>query len=340
MGDINDTKRLRGDFVQTTGCEDRFGGSATLYGHGSALLGHFVYVFGGCSQKLFRYGVFALDVNTWHWKRCDSPKQALTLKNHLMVLVNDGIYVFAGYGQSRLPKRPLMWRFDVIEQSFDICQAAGEALIPVGQAAGEYLEELDMIVVYGGLRRMTPTSRVIGYSCRVNEWSVLKTKGHSRKRRFNHSSCRQGKSRILFYGGNETSFLRPCDDMFVLSCVGRQLNWSEVTCSPVPLARANASMCCTGDRIFIFGGFHESNGLLSDHLYTYSLKYEAGVEFKGLKSKPAERKLKLRLRGQAWRAARHTAIVSKGRVVLVGRHSQWQSLVYVISPGRRAVRPH
>ena len=233
----------------------------------------------------------------------------LRFRLHLMVLRGDQAFCFPG-------SDVFMLRLDFVRDEMSLCFAQDSDLMPEGKAAGEYVEKLDMIVVFGGLRDLRVIDSLVGFDVRTETWSELTAKGVSPPPRYNHCSCMPGREEILFFGGNETRALISMRNIYCLKCTRSGFIWSEVMLSVYPQARANASMNCVGHRILIFGGYPNTDPAVSNELFVYDLHTKSG---RTTNVQPG--------------TTYHTAAIVGEKMVVIGGLASMLSMLSVFRPG-------
>lgn len=323
---LSTTSVVVGEIRVTKGCKDRFESGSEIQNQAAALVGHRIYVFGGYAQDYLR-GVYALDVNTLTWDRKDNDEK-LQLSGNLNFLIRDTLYMIGGNVRSN-PYETQMWTFDLSRAIIDPFYSRCEELIPPSGSVGEYLEMLEMIILYGGQTSQGGVSTLVGYSVISNTWQRIEVKGGVPPPRHNHSSCMHGTDEIFFFGGNFDGSLVPVNHLFHLRSIKGKFLWNEVNWQPLPVARANSIMWCIGKRVFIFGGYPTNGTATSDHLYIYDLEANAGVEFEGLRK--TSDALPVVLVGRSNSRTLHSSVVSNGKIYVLGGYGAPSNNIYILS---------
>ena len=302
--------------------------------HASVVAGHRIYVAGGTiGNGRNPDNIFILEYSAggWVWRKCEMKIEEIRLSLHTMILIQDKVYCFPGISGRSL----LMWTLDLVEEVAEQCDARRGELMPEGKAAGEYVEKLHMIVTFGGLRGPRVIDSLVGFDLRTETWSELTAKGSSPPPRYNHCSCMPGMEEILFFGGNETRALVPINTIYSLRCDSRvKFTWSQVVWNALPQARANATMNCIGQRIFVFGGYPDTNTNVSNELFVYDLDSEVGqaVNAQSPRAGGDVKLSSIKLVGTARGTTYHTAAIVGEKLVIVGGSGSAISGLQIFSP--------
>ena len=328
-----------------------YGGVGSLTKAGSVLVGHRIFVFGGeVSGGIKRKAVFMYDMNAWEWTRPCFFTQ-FVFEDRLVALVNDQVFFFV-----QRPVNPLRLEFEGITAArthvFDLTSltveprfSLGENVLPFEKSAGEYVEALGKIVTFGGKAgvrgmQLTETNRVCAYSVEANSWSIMPTRGRSPPPRSQHCSCMHGKADIFFYGGGVPG--PGFASMYKLKCKPGSCTWSSVRWSP-PVGYNWASMCCSGSRLFIYGGYGYGRDIFDakKYLFVYDFKENAGVQIFGPGQPKRDEDLRLQVVAgdKMWRDCCHTAVISHKSLVILGGSFTDPTRIREIRPGWRYQKP-
>ena len=298
------------------------------------LLGHKIYFFGRVGEKR---GIAVLNVNNWRWTRIKGDFRPLRQGGFTIVLVGDMLYLFSGYEEDRPLQVNYTRTYDPVMNQLNHCNSRGEFNVPTGEIAGEYIEDLRMIVAFGGVlgSRRNVVNRVVGYSTDSNEWVVISTKGQTPSPRTQHRSCLYGSKDIFFYGGRLRTSMIYSSVVCHLRCEAGNFTWHEVDWFPSPKCHYAASMNYIDGRIIILGG--SDIPLLLDsssYLYVYDFNERVGIEFNnGYTSfRSGRQELDLGLNGFPPHLANHNAAVLNDRLVVTGLKRRPTSEVFVITP--------
>ena len=325
--DLSTCRKLIWAKRKSTGCESTLTGHA-LENHGIVLVGHIIYLFNVVS---FRSGtVFALNTKTMIWRQV-TDRDLNVDSGRSPILVNDKIYILALLYNFNFYDTQAVY-FDLQSRELEACNCTGGEVAPNEGYAAEYVEALELVVLYGGTDTGAQHSnRIVGFNVRSNAWSTIKVKGGTPPARRNHCSCLYGKTDIFFFGGNLDGRLKPTSEIFHLNCSGGTFIWNEVGWLPLPVGRANSTMCCVGKRIFIYGGYPTDGTAQSDHVYIYDIHERMGVELHSRKAKPVSGDLNVRIRGAIEKNTLHAAVSSNKTIFVVGGLSLVRNKIAVLS---------
>lgn len=304
-------------------------GKQNFLNHTSTLVGHRIYVIGGiASHTLYREKIHLLDTVTWRWE--EVPLEGVSIRglDHLDFLINDQLYICGGISS---PTPSKLWRFDAPMRTFERCKTLREDLVPDGNAAGEYIEALQELVVFGGIAHSKVSDQLVVLSLRSGGWRVPAAKGAPPPRRYNHSSCLHGTSDVYFFGGNENHALTPCDNIFLLQCSPGLYMWSQPVWVLQPTAQASAVMACAGNRIFVFGGYPSNGTRKSNELFVGEVNSHKGYRL------IARRAFRAKLPGPQLvgtipEIALHTAVATRDKLIVLGGEGCPDNVVFVFSP--------
>ena len=301
----------------------------------SMLIGHRLYIVGRVDQQ--KQGIGVLDVNTWRWTRIKRDFHPLHRDGFTIVLVGDLMYLFGGFEEGRPLQVNYTRTYDPVMTQLSNCKSSGELNVLTGEIAREYIEDLRMIVAFGGLldRERIVMSRVVGYSIDSNTWIVISTKGRTPSARTQHRSCLRGSKDIFFYGGRLRTSMIYSSVVCHLRCEAGNFTWHQVGWFPSPKYHYAASMNYIGGRIIILGG--SDNHLVpnrTSYLYVYDFNESVGVEFNnGLTSfRSGRQELDLGLNGFPPHLANHSAAVLQDRLVVTGLYDMYTRTSFVITP--------
>ena len=325
--DLGTCSRIQFRSVKTVDAGTGFELTNNMFGHTSVLVGHLIYVIGGYGS-LKR--VYALDIKEWKWVRFSSFDSNFPRIEPALILVEDVLYVVSNDSTDLG-----LWRFDILSGDLTSQACAGSSLVPHAKAAAEYVEKLNMIIVYGGRVGRDPTNRVVGYNVASRVWKKLKIQGRVPPC-YNHCSCMFSKWDILYFGGTPTTSLIPHSGLYHLNCRGGIFVWNEILCSPRPVARASSSMCAFGRRIFIYGGYPTDGTALSDHLYVLDIQTKKGVEFGGSRTKTSVDRSapQVRFAGKVPENSLHSAVATSNEIIIVGGKLRNAGFVHLITASR------
>ena len=301
----------------------------SFWSHTSTLVGHKIYVIGGMSQQsLYREAVHLLDTTTWRWEAVALENVRINGANTLAFLVRDTLYICGATLQGSDSRT---WAFDLTLGAFELYETARDELVPRGDAAGEYVEALDEIVVYGGFGT-TAAKHLVALDLQSRVWRIPVTKGAPPPCRHSQSSCLHGIGDVYFFGGNEGEELHPHDDIFLLQCRPASYTWSQPLWILKPDAHANAIMGCARNRIFIFGGYSSSGSRKSNELFVGDINTHTGYRL--IPREIYRKNLPVQLIGSVPELANHSAVCTNDRLVVLGGQGCPDNTVYVISPYR------
>ena len=302
----------------------------------SILIGHKLYFVGRVSQSM--QGIGVLDVNTWQWTMLKRNYHPLHRNGFTTVLVGDELYLFSGFEASQPLRVNFTRTYDPVLNQLRTCHSRGEVNVPTGESAGEYIEDLRMIVAFGGVldSGRLVVSRVVGYSIDANEWIVISTKGQTPSARTQHRSCLYGSNDIFFYGGRLQGSLLYSSTVCHLRCDPGSFTWHHVDWLQSPKCHYAASMNFIDGRIIILGGSDDCLlGNPTSYVYVYDFYERVGVEFNngyaGVKSGGGP-ELDLGLKGFPPYMANHSAAALKDRLVVTGLKGREANEVFVIKP--------
>lgn len=270
-----------------------------LYNHESILVGHLIYVFGGHDVSgHHRRRVLVLDTLTWRWGNWKSAFN-MTIGEFTMVLIDSSLYFFGGYSAAYEHQGLKVFLLDLALQELRTTDSSGEALIPRGKSAGHYVENLGLIIVFGGVDYHKSSNSLVGYNLSSKTWKPLFARGRPPIPRPALASCMHGCSDIVYYGGMDYSTENIQSDFFILHCVNHHFTWSRPLRRRLPQRKYRSAMGCVGHRIFIFAGYFLGRGLAkSDDVYVCDLE-TLGYSSSNSRSSPVTSgDLQLTLRGQ------------------------------------------
>ena len=298
-----------------------FNKTECLSGLAATLVGRFVYVMGGSTSAGGTVeGVFVLDSSTWTWSEWVEGVEKELVEHANMVLVNDKIYAFGGEQPGNTALK--LYVMDIPLRTGYIKRSFNEILIPYGTSAGEYIESLGLIVVFGGYRAAEPgsglryilTNRLVGYDLASNVWKLLRVRGTIPPAKQSHDCCKYGAYDLFFFSGADFS-AEILPYIYHLSCCNGFV-WSKLSHKPTGLR--HYSVCCIGNRVIIYGGIDE-HGKKSNALRVYSLVKRRNDQLllrekSGFSAVP----MKLKVDGKLATSAFHAAVASSNRIVILG----------------------
>ena len=325
--DLRSCKSFTWATSRTKGCEGAFRVQRRLKQHGLALVGHLIYLIGGDTYRTQR-GVFALNTNTLSW-RCVLDTVEVAAAGQQPALIGDKLYSFGRPVRTHLNAAVLC--FDVLLEQVEVCPCETPWEVPFDGYAGEYIETLGLVVLYGGVNRLgnAVSERIMGFNVTTYAWDEIEVKGGNPPPRRNHASCLHGKSDLFFSGGNADTSNWPSGEIFHLDCSGGRFVWSEVTWSISPLARANSTMCCVGHRVYIYGGYPTNGIIACDNLYIYDLQDETGVEFSAASTHQSG---DYRLSGNIDQNTLHEAVAMNTKIIVLGGRTPAANMAMILSP--------
>ena len=307
-----------------------------LWSHASVLVGHYILVSGGYnSSAKARSDFFKLNTNTWEWSR--SEDASLAVAEHLAFLVGDEVVLTSGTSPLFRDVGLVTWRFDLVTEQVESSECRTGRLVPQNKCAGEYLEKLGLIILFGGTVGMDLTNRVVGYDVQVDTWQEIKPKGRLPVPRYGHSSCLHGSFDIFFYGGTDTRRNDRFPGITHLRYVHQQFVWMATEWTPKPAAYARSSITCTGHRIYILGGSYRQTPV--EYMYVYDMRKRVGTQLLGKKLEQNSRPGIVTVDGTLNSLVYHSAVLVRGRVVVTGGLSKDPNQVYLLSASEVGYKP-
>ena len=248
--------------------------------------------------------------------------------------MRDKLYNFDSKSGSGRVKHPV-WYFDLQQLTTEPCSCSNEDLVPNYGFAGEYVEALDMVVLYWGTLSAESSGQVVAFHEKAKVWERVWVKGAAPPPvRNDHCSCVHGKTHIYFFGGIYDGSLEPSNKIFRLDCSNRRFMWSEVRLQPTPAPRANSVMCCSGSRIYLFGGYSNGATDMSSHLNVYDLTNGTGVQISSRRGATPVGDLVLRLKGKMPANTLHAAVSNHDSIFILGGVSIGAEFVGILSAVR------
>ena len=325
QSDIGTCRALSGKRITARGANSKlkkvFNNNRRLSSYPAVLVGKYIYVedkkaaFASKDDANFR--VAYLDIKTWKWRQWDLESEVLeTPYLTSTALVGDKIYRFGGMMRNRWNYRK-MHVLDLPMQSLTMTSSAGDDLMPLRRSAAVFMESVDMIIAFGGAHDVgnpVPTNWLVGYKVDKNEWTVLHAKGAAPSRRIDHSCCTHGKHDIFVFGGRDDGGPVPAD-LFKLFCYNESYTWTRImlACSP----RVQHSMCCVGNRVFVFGGYRTFDVEPTDDLIIYDVNKRACLPIYRNERSPLGHAGSVSLKGELKANAGHAAVGSNRMIVFL-----------------------
>ena len=146
--DLSTCKTLTWATKATKGCANAFPKSAVMKRHGIALVGHLIYLAGVGRQN----GVYVLDTNALVWKEI-CQEESFETNGQQPTLVGDKLYSFGTSTLQTSSNHPVR-RFDLLLYKGEPCRCKDPSKVPFDKYAGEYVEVLGLVVLYGGNDRL------------------------------------------------------------------------------------------------------------------------------------------------------------------------------------------
>ena len=233
--------------------------------HKMLAFGHFVYLVGKASTLTGdeQTHMAVLNTATFEWT---SFPVAVDRKEHVAFAKNDKIYVLGGLSSDG-HSPPIC--LDIITQSCTEKEVYGVNPFPRSAATGEYVERLDVFVLFGGIASDgLASNHLLHLHAETMEWIEPMTKGMMPAPRCEHCSCWAGDSLYVF-GGRDRN-MGYFGDIFICRERKGSWNWSFVR-DVHDGTLYGSSMTYTLGRIFIFGGTKENSfSFATQNLYVYS----------------------------------------------------------------------
>ena len=311
-----------------------------LWNHACTLVGQYIFVSGGYDRfGNARSRLFALDINRWVWR--EDFLWSYDVSEHVMLLVDDGLVVLGGQS-GRHVTASAIYRFDLATEQLERRRNTAVDLVPRFKCAGEYVESLGVIVLFGGAVNGLVTNKVVAYDVSANVWTEIRPKGQPPHPRYGHSSCLHGKGDIFFYGGSGGDRFTQFPGITHLRASKRSYTWCETAWSPSPNARTRSTIQCTGSRIFILGGYRGSNP--DNYFFVYDLNKNVGAQLAGKREdtrreRPAADLGIVELDGHIDKRTLHTAVATHNRVIVMGGIHHNGSDVLLLTASGHPVHP-
>ena len=309
--------------------------TATLVDHVSVLVGNKIYVLGGfsnftigISHFIVNHSVFVFDPVTFAWSRLKLA-DGVPFSKTLAMLVNDSIYLMCGDIHESTSQRTQ--RFDLVTQRLQPLTCVGNMLLPKFRAAGQYIEEIGMVIIVGDRFSTMNTHIAVGLHVESKRWTELKTKGRAPERIRRLMSCLHRKSDMYILGmGQEGQRVN-----YLLRCSHGQFTWHQPIWSSLFPALRYSVMTCVRNRIFITGG-EDGTGAAKAELDVYDLiarKPHISRPTAGDRSPGILGSGKCVLpQGNPKRKAGHSVVVVDNKLFMIGGHHSEEWFLQVISP--------
>ena len=290
-----------------------------LQGLSATQIGTAVYIFGGnlyrkfdCSDLLFK---FNLQDKTF--TRLRLPEDIVARQRLTTFYAGDYIYFYGGEEGRDLPLKGL-FRFNVLDEEVERCVTVGAEPGPAEGISGDYIESLDLFVVFGGRKAGGVCSNALYRLHEKRLWQVENALGVAPRERFGHSSCCVEKSsicaQIFMFGGaymdnDDKMFL---NDLHMLEYYNGAARWSEVqVLRNGPMARRRSTLSYYSGRLFLVGGSGATENMPGIDLYDF--KSTKWYKFASSKSKG-----KYVLNGNFVPRADHATIALNDRMLILG----------------------
>ena len=143
------------------------------------MLGGFSNFTTGIGHFIVNHSVFVFDPVTFAWSRL-TLDDVVPYSKTLAMLVNDSIYLMCGDIHESTSQRTQ--RFDLVTQRLQPFQCVGNMLLPKFRAAGQYIEEIGMVIIVGDRFSTMNTHITVALHVESKRWKELKAKGRAPER--------------------------------------------------------------------------------------------------------------------------------------------------------------